>query len=171
MVHRCWQGTIAGTYVGHGETYHHPDDLVWWSKGSILRGKSPDRIAFLRKVLEEGPQDGIEPIDKWQDERTAGKRGEYYLTYFGKEKPIGWCVDLPRAGVNKPLTLTADILDTWNMTAKPVAGTFTVKPNGRYRLSADPPDTIRLPGLPYLALRLRVQTPSKQSPHKFGGAN
>ena len=156
MVHRFWQGTIAGTYVGHGETYHHPDDLVWWSKGGTLRGKSPARIAFLRKMLAEGPPEGIEPIDQWQDERTAGRRGEYYLIYFGKEKPTGWRVDLPRAGVSEPLTLSAEILDTWNMTAKPVAGTFTLKPNGRYRLSADPPATIPLPRLPYQAIRLRA---------------
>jgi hypothetical protein len=162
MVHRFWQGTIAGTYVGHGETYRRPDDLVWWSKGGILRGQSPDRIAFLRKLLEDGPQHGIEPIDKWQGERTAGKPGEYYLIYFGKEKPFGWSVDLPRVGVHQPLTLTAEILDTWNMTVKPVAGTFTLKPNGRYRLSADPLATIPLPGLPYLAIRLRIQTASKR---------
>lgn len=42
MVHRFWQGAIAGTYVGHGETYTHPEDLVWWSRGGTLRGKSPE---------------------------------------------------------------------------------------------------------------------------------
>jgi hypothetical protein len=87
MVHRFWQGAIAGTYVGHGETYRHPEDLLWWARGGVLRGKSPERIAFLRKVLEEGPRQGLEPIDKWQDARTAGKKGEYYLVYFGKEQP------------------------------------------------------------------------------------
>ena len=27
MVCRFWHGTIAGTYVGHGETYQHPEDI------------------------------------------------------------------------------------------------------------------------------------------------
>jgi Domain of unknown function (DUF5060)/Protein of unknown function (DUF4038)/Domain of unknown function (DUF5605) len=161
MVHRFWQGTIAGAYVGHGETYKHPDDLVWWSKGGTLRGKSPERIAFLRKVLEDGPKDGIEPIDKWQDERTAGKRFDYYLVYFGKEKPIEWTVDLPRAGLDGPLTLKAEVLDTWNVTVTPVKGTFTLKPQGRYRMVADPPASIKLPGTPYMAIRLRAETPEK----------
>ena len=49
MTHRFWQGTIAGTYVGHGETYRNPDDLVWWSKGGKLRGKSPERIEVERE--------------------------------------------------------------------------------------------------------------------------
>src|SRR5262245_61900302 len=90
LVHRFWQGAVAGTYVGHGETYRHPEDLLWWSKGGVLRGQSPSRIAFLRKVLEDGPPDGLEPIDKWQNAHTAGKKGEYYLVYFGKEHPTEW---------------------------------------------------------------------------------
>jgi hypothetical protein len=161
MVHRFWQGAIAGTYVGHGETYRRPDDLVWWSKGGTLRGQSPERIAFLRKVLEAGPKGGLNPIDKWQDERTAGKAGEYYLVYFGKERPTAWAVGLPRAGIDRPLKLTAEVLDTWNMTVKPVPGSFTLRPNGRYRLTADPPATVPLPGTPYLAVRLRAEPPRK----------
>jgi hypothetical protein len=155
MVHRFWQGTIAGTYVGHGETYMHAEDKIWWSKGGVLRGKSPDRIAFLRKVLEDGPKEGMEPIDKWQDERTAGKKGEYYLVYFGKDKPTEWAVDLP-GKKEPPRTLTAEVLDTWNMTVKKVDGTFTLKPNGGYRMTADPPATIKLPGNPYMAVRLKA---------------
>ena len=96
MVHRFWQGTIAGTYVGHGETYLHPeDDILWWSKGGVLRGQSPRGSPSCAKVLEEGPPEGLEPIDKWQDARTAGKKGEYYLIYFGKEKPTEWTFEYP----------------------------------------------------------------------------
>ncbi len=155
MVHRFWQGTIAGTYVGHGETYMDPEHKIWWSKGGVLRGKSPDRIAFLRKVLEDGPKEGMEPIDKWQDERTAGKKGEYYLTYFGKEKPTEWAVEVP-GKKEKPMTVTVEVLDTWNMTTTKVDGTFTLKPKGDYRMAADPAATVKLPGTPYTAVRLRV---------------
>ena len=28
LVFRFWEGTIAGTYVGHGETYLHPSDVL-----------------------------------------------------------------------------------------------------------------------------------------------
>jgi hypothetical protein len=159
MVHRFWQGTIAGTYVGHGETYKHADDLVWWSKGGTLRGKSAERIGFLRRVLAEGPKEGLEPIDKWQDERTAGKAGEYYLVYLGKDKPTEWTVDLP-GRFDAPITLTAEILDTWNMTVKPVPGEYTLKRKGD-RMVADPPAVIELPGKPYLALRFRAKTTKK----------
>ena len=37
LVDRFWQGTIAGTYVGHGETYRSAEEVLWWSKGGVLR--------------------------------------------------------------------------------------------------------------------------------------
>src|ERR1039457_6522786 len=46
LVRRCWLGAVSGAYVGHGETYLDPDDILWWSKGGVLRGESPRRIAF-----------------------------------------------------------------------------------------------------------------------------
>jgi len=50
MVHRFWGGFARGGYVGHGETYLHPEDILWWSKGGVLHGQSPDRITFLRRA-------------------------------------------------------------------------------------------------------------------------
>jgi hypothetical protein len=155
LVHRFWQGAIAGTYVGHGETYRHPEDVIWWSKGGTLRGQGPARIAFLRKVLEEGPPDGLEPIDKWQDARTAGKKGEYYLVYFGREKPTEWTVALPAAGLTAPVRLRVEVLDTWEMTVTPLATTFELQPADRYVWTSPKDPKIPLPGKPYLALRIR----------------
>jgi hypothetical protein len=155
MVHRFWQGAVAGTYVGHGETYRHPEEVLWWSKGGVLHGRSPARIAFLRKVLEEGPPEGLEPIDKWQDLRTAGRKGAYYLIYFGKDKPTEWAFELPRAGVTGPLKLRVEVIDTWAMTVSPVPGVFEVKPRGNYLLTCADQPKVQLPGKPYLALRLR----------------
>ena len=53
MVRRFWEGTVRGGYVGHGETYMHPQEILWWSKGGVLHGQSPERIAFLRKIVED----------------------------------------------------------------------------------------------------------------------
>jgi hypothetical protein len=157
MVHRFWQGAIAGTYVGHGETYLHPQDILWWSKGGVLHGESPPRIAFFRKILEEGPSEGLELIDKWQEPHIAGKKGEYYLIYFGKETPKEWSLELPRAGLNAPLTLRAELIDTWTMTVMPIDGAFTFKPSDNYTLRCEDPRSLKLPGKPYMAIRLRVQ--------------
>lgn len=155
MVHRFWQGTIAGTYVGHGETYLHPRDILWWAAGGVLHGQSPPRLAFLRRVLEESNTEGLEPIDKWQDVRTCGKAGEFYLVYFGHERPKEWEFSLPRAQLAAGMNFTVDILDTWNMTVTPVEGVFTIVTDETYRYHAEGRRRIPLPGLPFIALRIR----------------
>jgi hypothetical protein len=155
LVHRFWQGTIAGTYVGHGETYRDPGEVLWWSKGGVLRGQSPPRIAFLRKILEDGPREGLEPIDKWQDAPVAGKKGEFYLVYLGRAAPREWAVELPRAGLDDPLTLKLDVIDTWDMTITPIEGTFTLRPRDRYTDVCPERPRVTLPGKAYIAIRLR----------------
>jgi len=155
LVHRFWQGAIAGVYVGHGETYRHPQDVLWWSKGGVLRGRSPARIAFLRKILEQGPPEGLEPIDKWQDVRTAGKRGEFYLVYLGKDCPREWTFTLPAAGLGGLVKFRVEVIDTWEMTVTPVPGIFEASPGDKYTYICVKTPKITLPGKPYIALRIR----------------
>lgn len=59
LVRRYWEAAVRGTYPGHGETYLGHDGILWWSYGGKLYGESPARIAFLRKILEETPGDGL----------------------------------------------------------------------------------------------------------------
>jgi len=156
MVFRCWNGLIAGTYVGHGETYLHPaDDILWWAKGGVLRGQSPARLAFLRQVLEAAPATGIEPIDKWQDPRFGGQPGDYYLLYFGKEQPASWRFELPKNKLADGLVFQIEILDTWAMTVTPVPGTFITKKKDDYLFEDAASKSVALPTKPYLALRIR----------------
>jgi len=169
MVHAFWQGTIGGTYVGHGETYLNDQEVLWWSKGGTLRGQSPPRLAFLRSILEESPSSGIDPIDKWYDVRTAGKPGEYYLIYFGREQPGEWLFELPKAGLVEGMTFRVEIIDTWNMTITAVPGEFRIVADGRYRYHAAGRPTVKLPGRPYIALRIiRLgQAPDARAPEKI----
>ena len=85
MVHRFWECIIAGTYPGHGECYLHPHDMLWWSKGGVLHGQSPARIAFLRDILATSPADGIEPIDKWQVPERGRQAGRVLPRLFRRE--------------------------------------------------------------------------------------
>ncbi len=134
MVHKFWLGTIRGCYVGHGETYQHPEDILWWSKGGVLHGESPARIAFYKKVLESGHQDGIDPIDEY----SGGRTGEYYLYYFGTDSLDSYQLDLP-----DKVNFEIELLDVWNMTITPAEGIFSGVCH------------IDLPGKPYQALRIR----------------
>jgi hypothetical protein len=154
MVHRCWQGTIAGTYAGHGETYLHPEHIIWWARGGTLHGKSPARLKFLEKILKTSPATGIEPIDKWQDVHTAGEPGEYYLVYFGHEKPAEWTFELPRVGLSAGMNFTVEILDTWEMTITPVEGKFEIIADAFYRFRSKGLRAVKLQGKPFIALRI-----------------
>ncbi|HEV2292694.1 MAG TPA: DUF5060 domain-containing protein [Tepidisphaeraceae bacterium] len=155
MVHRFWQGTISGTYVGHGETYMHPQDILWWSKGGVLHGTSPARIAFLKEILDTGPSKGLDPIDKWDDPSVAGQAGEYYLIYFGKHTPTEWTFELYKEALEDGMQFRADVIDTWNMAITPVEQTFTVVVDSKYRAHAVGNPAVKLPGRPWMALRLR----------------
>ncbi len=140
LVHRYWICIAYGGYAGHGETYEHPEDILWWSKGGVLYGESWPRLKFLRQIVEEGPVEGIEPFAgsfPW-GRTAAGGRGGYSLIYFGEHQPKHWGNGLPPEGRYR-----ADVVDTWNMTVKTLGVFEGQKP-------------IELPGRPGLALRLRM---------------
>lgn len=172
MVHRLWQGAIAGIYAQHGETYLHPEHIIWWARGGKLYGQSPARIAFLRQILEAGPP-GIDPIDKWQDLKTAGVPGKYYLVYFGHETPTDWRFELPRQGIGAGLRFRVEVIDTWNMTIEPVDGEFEIVEDAAYRYGSVGDRHIKLPGRPFMALRITYsggEVQSSEQKHIYGEA-
>ncbi|HWB87537.1 MAG TPA: DUF5060 domain-containing protein [Bryobacteraceae bacterium] len=134
MVHRFWLATVSGAYAGHGETYLDPNDVLWWSKGGVLHGQSPARLAFLRKILAEAPREGLNNVSTYY--LGAGQPGRYYLFYFDVNQPAEYEFELA-PGVK----YHADIIDPWEMTITPVSGTF----EGKF--------TMKLPGKPYMAVR------------------
>jgi hypothetical protein len=140
MVRRFWEGTVRGGYVGHGETYLDPNDVLWWSKGGVLKGQSAPRIAFLKHILESSATGGLEPVGQITNTHlsSAGKYGEYYLTYFGWRQPGEVTFRLPHDHRYR-----ADVIDTWDMTITPVEGTLQDE------------FVVRLPTRPYLAVQLK----------------
>lgn len=138
MTRRFWEGAVRGGYVGHGETYVHPDDVLWWAKGGDLHGSSPARIAFLRRILDEGP-DVLEPSPLDWDIPRAGVEGEYLLYYFGFNQPT-----YRRFLLDPSCAYTIDVIDTWDMTVTRLDGTYS----GRFR--------IPLPGKQFIAVRLQA---------------
>lgn len=55
MVNRFWLAIVQGGYCTHGETYLSDDEILWWSRGGILKGESPERIAFLKDIVYDMP--------------------------------------------------------------------------------------------------------------------
>ncbi len=159
MTRRFWNGMIAGAYVGHGEVIDLPDEngeLVWTAVGGNLKGESGERIAFLKKIIEEGSGHGWTAVDKWWLAGMAKKDEKHFLIYFGNEMPDEWKFFIPAKDVvMEPGTkYKAEILDTWNMTIDEVDEIFTVGEKGQYGYADSEEKTIKLPDKKYLAIRL-----------------
>eukprot|EP00462_Mataza_sp_D1_P021928 CAMPEP_0175143726 /NCGR_PEP_ID=MMETSP0087-20121206/13647_1 /TAXON_ID=136419 /ORGANISM="Unknown Unknown, Strain D1" /LENGTH=557 /DNA_ID=CAMNT_0016427937 /DNA_START=810 /DNA_END=2483 /DNA_ORIENTATION=+ len=55
MTDRFWWGLSQGLYTGHGETIltkdkADDDQVLWWSKGGVLRGDSPVKIQYFSSL-------------------------------------------------------------------------------------------------------------------------
>jgi hypothetical protein len=149
MNRRFWLAVVAGCYGGHGETYITPDLIendaarLWWAHGGTLHGTSPERIAFLRKLVEEtaatgGGRIGFTQLEPAYYPSAARSENEALLWFFDFHQPSYYDFPLPA-----DISYKADWIDPWAMTTKPVDGTF----HGKSR--------IQLPGKPYAAIRFR----------------
>ena len=125
MTMHFWQGALSGCYVGHGETYKHPEDLLWWAKGGVLRGQSPERITWFRDFMVDGPPFAeLEPLGDDEGHYLLAKPGEYYLAYC---VDASFTFDLPGGQPYK-----IEEIDPWEMTVTPIG---TAQP-GEYTLSS-----------------------------------
>lgn len=137
MTHRFWEAAVRGGYAGHGETYLHPEGEIWWAKGGKLYGESPERISFLRQIIEQLPE-ASKPLFTLRQMETIGVEDEIYLGYFGVHRPSYF-----EAQFNETYSYKVEIIDTWNMSIHPVEGVLRGK------------STIQLPAKPGMALRIQ----------------
>ena len=150
LVEKFWRGVTNGGYVGHGETYVTEDviqfpeessDILWWSKGGVLRSESPERIKFLRSIIEDAPaQMNPIPLFTWMPFSCIGIEHEYYLGYLNDAQPRSIVIDLPEDALYQ-----VEVIDTWNMKITPLQK----KLSGR--------SLIELPEKPYIAIRIIKQ--------------
>lgn len=150
-----WQGLIAGTYVGHSETTSNSDEGFWLGIGGTLVGESPARLAFFRRIMDEAPAPGYEPIDKWWEQHLGGKPGALYLRYFGTDAPDEWTLDLPRDELGGGERFEVDVIDTWNMTVQTLPGVFTMARKNNYFFHDPERPVVSLPGRQWMAVRVR----------------
>lgn len=147
MTRRFWLCIVAGVYPGHGETYVTEGDIendkavLWWSHGGTLKGTSPARIGFLRKIVEEtaaagGNQIGFTQIEPPYYPSAKRNQDEAFLFYFDFHEPLYYDFPLPEKGKYR-----AELVDPWAMTVTPVTGEFTGK------------SRVKLTGKPYMAVR------------------
>lgn len=143
MVHQFWDVALNGGYPGHSEVYLNPEHVMWWNKGGTLKGASPARIAFLRKMMESGPDMGIEPHPEYLNGSYCGcKTEKWILGYTGPRQPIYALAKLPG---NRRYTLKH--IDIWNMSVTQSSEIVTASP-----------EEVRIPltGKPYTAFLLEA---------------
>jgi hypothetical protein len=142
MTRRFWLAAAQGAYCGHGETYLSPDDTLWWSHGGTLHGSSPQKIAFLRQLLEASIAVGPGPIGftNFSQDPPAARRSNdsVIFYYFDEQQPAEFAVTLPQGK-----TYTAEYVDTLKLTRTPLDGPFS----GSAQL--------KLPGTPWGSLWFR----------------
>lgn len=63
MANRFWKACAKGAYATHGETFYSEDEILWWARGGKLKGKSPERIAYLKEFIYSLPG-ALEPWDE-----------------------------------------------------------------------------------------------------------
>lgn len=139
MTRRFWEAYVRGGYGQHGETYENKEGVIWWSHGGCLKGTSPARIAFLRKIMEENGG-YMEPVPGIFDEACASNQNgdpqkSCLLYYYGANRPCRRSFYFPGQ------TFQVEVIDTWEMTVSDrgiQSGEFTVE----------------LPSKPYMAIRL-----------------
>ena len=134
MVRRFWECTLRGGYAGHGETFLHPQGILWWSHGGELHGESPARLAFLLDLLKTLPEGGL----AYRGRRIAVSQqkkgvGEVTLEYLGKSTSA---IKTYHMGEGR---YRVKVIDTWNM---------TVEERGEF----GPDFTVDLPGREFMAV-------------------
>jgi hypothetical protein len=142
LVRRFWEASCRGGYAGHGETFLHPEDILWWSHGGELYGESPQRLAFLRRILNETPGPGLMPIKAMWDETAAAVEqtfgsADYYLFYYGFMRP-----SFRDFYFDDENDYRVEVIDTWNMTVEDHG-----YHKGKFR--------VELPGREYMVIRIR----------------
>jgi hypothetical protein len=160
LVNRFWTTVLRGGYAGHGETFRHPEDLIWWAKGGELRGEAWKRIGFMREVLEADARNGFEPIEtgmRFAGRVSAARDGDTTIIYLGEHQPEIWPYGLPRDDGD----YVVDVIDTWAMTVTP-AERVPAPDNHPVRHGAvvlkrepDAAFAVKLPTRPFLAIRVR----------------
>ncbi|WFR55704.1 DUF5605 domain-containing protein [Anaerocolumna sp. AGMB13025] len=137
MTRRFWECFVRGGYPGHGETYQHPKDLLWWSHGGTLHGESPARIKFLSEIMQQTPSNGLIPVKgEWDEVLGIADGGAYAIHYYSLFRPGFRTFSFP-----PDQEYEVEVIDTWNMTIEKM-GPFLGKCK------------ITLPGKEFMAIRI-----------------
>lgn len=130
ITRRFWEAAVRGGYGGHGETFLNEQGILWWSHGDVLHGDSPQRLRFLRNLLEELPGPLMRLPASWDEvcatiEGCTNEAPPLYLYYYSFMQPSFRDYTVPPGTAYQ-----VELIDTWNMTR-----TDCGIQSGRFRVS------------------------------------
>ena len=96
LVRRFWEATARGCFLGHSEAY--AGENIWWSHGGEMKGKSPERIKFLRSMMESCPNICFSSESGTNNIARAIAGTDAQLVYFGVYQPISYTIHLLGTG-------------------------------------------------------------------------
>lgn len=141
MTSYFWMAALAGGYPTHGDTYDNragDGETRWWGKGGTLPGRSVERIAFFRKIIEEAPLHEMTPtVESTGKPETLAdnihvlaKPGKYYLAYVANPGKVIQ-LELPEG-----VRYRVELINVQNMTINPlpdaVPGKFSFQTTASY---------------------------------------
>ena len=153
LVRRFYESVLRGGCAGHGETFVHPKNILWWSHGGVLHGESDERFQFLKKIWADVPGGYLKHAEGIFDETVGipvaqekvmdwinGKIvwADYELHYYGFGRPSFKDFTFPEGKKYQ-----VDLIDTWNM---------TITDCGVHEGLT----TIEMPGREWMMIRLRA---------------
>ncbi len=126
-----WSIVMAGAYGSHGESYYG-------TPSGTYVGESPQRLAFLKKIMMEMPFQDMEPLPEVMAEQNAsvtvlGSPGVCYIFHFSQPKEkASWNLGFfGPATPSHPLPIVSGSIDPNTFQTPPPR--FTIK-EGLYRV-------------------------------------
>lgn len=114
VVNLHWEITMSGGYGTHGETYVHPDGILWWASGGKLVGDSPSRLGFLKSVMTAGPYQDLSPAPDVVLGGTAlALKGQYYLIWV--KSPYSFPNNFTEVDLAGDGPYRVELIDPWLM--------------------------------------------------------
>lgn len=112
LVDRFWIALRNGGFCGHGECLYTDDEVLWWGKGSVLRGESPPRLRFLRDHAEAHGGGVYTPCGGNWAKRNGDSE---FLFYPGEARPREVIFTFPGEADYR-----LECVDVWNCTIEPL---------------------------------------------------
>ena len=111
-----WKLTFAGAYASHGDTHVSPGGIQFWAAGGTMGGESPERLGFLKEIMETMPFQRMHPTPEIVTNGMAlADEGEHYLFGFFDLERILEARRPTQVRLSGDKIYKVELIDPWTM--------------------------------------------------------